>query len=381
MQDAPRANRNRRYGRVNASKQLGIVVALALLAGGGYIIHDRMLGKAAVAPEHARTAQARGRPVETATVQPRKLETRAEAVGTSLARRSIEVVPLTTGRVRAITFRAGDRVAAGQVLVELDDEIERADLAQAEATLMQTRQALQRARTLLEKSHVAEATVEDLTSRAASAAAALDRARRKLADRKIRAPFAGVVGISRVHPGARVSPPARADDAAVITTLDDLAQINIEFSIPEQFYSKVTIGQPAEATSVSFPGRTFHGKVAVVDSRVDAASRSFKVRIAVPNPDLVLPAGMFMLVRLTLEVHTGLTVPEEAIVPAAGATYVYVVDGGKAHRRKVVVGDRDVGVAEIKEGLSAGEQVVVKGLASLRDGVPVSVVRNSGAGG
>jgi membrane fusion protein (multidrug efflux system) len=360
---------------VRATKQLSIVVVLAALVGGGYVVHDRVLGKAEVAPKHAGTAQAPGQPVETATAKPRKLETRAEVVGTSLARRSIEVVPLTTGRVRAITFRAGDRVAAGQVLVELDDEIERADLAQAEATLMQTRQALQRARTLRDKDHVAEATVEDLTSKSASAAAALDRARRKLADRSIRAPFPGVVGINRVDVGARV------DDDTVIATLDDLAQIEIECSIAEQFYSRVAIGQPAEATSVSFPGRTFQGKVAVVDSRVNAASRSFKVRIAVPNPDLVLPAGMFMLVRLTLEIHTGLTVPEEAIVPAAGAAYVYVVEGGKAHRRKVVVGDRDVGVAEIKEGLSAGEVVVVKGLASLRDGVPVDVVRNSGASG
>lgn len=358
---------------MKATKQLSIVVVLSVLAGGGYIIHDRMLGKAAVAPERARTAQTRGRPVETATAQRRKLETRIEAVGTSLARRSIEVVPLTTGRVRAIAFRAGDRVAAGEVLVELDKEIERADLAQAEATLTQTRQALERARTLRAKNHVSQATVEDLTSKAATAAAALDRARRKLADRSIRAPFPGVVGINRVDVGARV------DDTTVITTLDDLAQIDIEFSIPEQFYSQVAVGQSAEATSASFPGRTFQGKVTAVDSRVDAASRSFKVRVTVPNPDFVLPAGMFMLVRLTLESRIGVAVPEEAIVPEAGAAYVYVVEDGKARRRKVIVGVRDVGVAEVRKGLSAGEQVVTKGFASLRNGIPVRVVRTGGA--
>jgi membrane fusion protein (multidrug efflux system) len=198
--------------------------------------------------------------------------------------------------------------------------------------------------------------------------ATVDRAKRKLADRSIRAPFPGVVGIKRVDVGARV------DDQTVIATLDDLAEIQIEFSVPEQFYARVEVGQAAEATSVSFPGRKFAGKVALVDSRVDAASRSFKVRVAVPNPDFVLPAGMFMHVQLTLESREGLTVPEEAIIPEAGASYVFVIDGGKAHRRKVAVGRRDVGLVEISEGLTLGEEVVVKGLAALREGTRVRVV-------
>jgi membrane fusion protein (multidrug efflux system) len=291
-----------------------------------------------------------------------------------LARRSINVVPLTTGRIREIRFRAGDRVKTGQVLAELDDEIERADLAQAEAALTQARLALQRAEKLQTKKHVPDATVEDLTSKAATAAAAVDRAKRRLADRSIRAPFPGVVGIRRVDVGARV------DDETVIATLDDLAEIEIEFSVPEQFYNRVTAGQLSRATSASFPGRSFQGKVALLDSRIDPTSRSFKVRVAVPNPDLVLPAGMFMHVQLTLESREGLTVPEEAIVPEAGAAYVFVVANGKAHRRKVRVGRRDVGLVEISNGLALGEEVVVKGLASLREGTPVRVVAIGGTG-
>jgi len=352
---------------VRAIKQLAIVGTLSAVALGGYLLYGQVWGDPAAAPQHAKRARS-GRPVETAKAQLHKLETRIEAVGTSLARRSVNIVPLTTGRVRAIRFRAGDRVTAGQILAELDDEIERADLAQAEATLTQASLALQRARTLLKKHHVPEATVEDLTSKAATAAAAVDRAKRKLADRSIRAPFPGVVGIKRVDVGARV------DDQTVIATLDDLAEIEIEFSVPEQFYSRVEVGQAAHATSVSFPGRRFTGKVALVDSRIDAASRSFKVRVAVPNPDFVLPAGMFMHIQLTLESRKGLTVPEEAIIPEAGASYVFVIDQGKAHRRKVVVGRRDVGLVEIREGLTLGQAVVVKGLAALREGTRVRVV-------
>jgi membrane fusion protein (multidrug efflux system) len=353
---------------VKAIKQLATVGVLSALAAGGYLLYDRVLGNRMVALQQATSPQTSGRLVETAKVQPHKIETRIEGVGTSLARKSINVVPLTTGRIREIRFQAGDRVKAGQVLAELDDEIERADLAQAEAALTQARLALQRAEKLQSKKHVPVAMVEDLTSKAATAAAAVDRAKRRLADRSIRAPFPGVVGIRRVDVGARV------DDETVIATLDDLAEIEIEFSVPEQFYSRVTAGQSTRATSASFPGRSFQGKVALVDSRIDPTSRSFKVRVAVPNPDLVLPAGMFMHVQLTLETREGLAVPEEAIVTEAGAAYVFVVADGKAHRRKVGVGRRDVGLVEISNGLALGEEVVVKGLASLREGTPVSVV-------
>jgi membrane fusion protein (multidrug efflux system) len=352
---------------VRAIKQLAIVGVLSAVAVGSYLVYARVLGEP-VAPQQAKSVRATGRPVETAKARLHKLETRIEAVGTSLARRSVDIAPLTTGRVKEIRFRAGDRVGAGQVLAELDDEIERADLAQAEAAVTQARLALQRAQALRVKNHVPEATVEDLTSKAATAAAAVDRAKRKLADRSIRAPFPGIVGIKRVDAGARV------DEQTVITTLDDLAEIEIEFSVPEQFYARVEVGQAAEATSVSFPGRTFAGKVALVDSRIDAASRSFKVRVAVPNPDYVLPAGMFMHIQLTLESREGLTVPEEAILPEAGASYVFVVEEGKARRRKVAVGRRDVGLVEISEGLAPGDEVIVKGLAALREGAPVRVV-------
>jgi membrane fusion protein (multidrug efflux system) len=354
--------------KVKTGKQLAIVGALSAVAAGGYLLHDRVLRHPTVAQQQAKSLQAPGRLVETAKVHPHRIETRIEGVGTSLARRSIDVVPLTTGRIRAIRFEAGQRVKVGQVLTELDDEIERADLAEAEAALTQTRLALQRAETLQMKKHVPEATVEDLRSKVATAAAAVDRAKRRSADRSIRAPFSGVVGIRRVDVGARV------DDQSVITTLDDLAEIQIEFSVPEQVYSRVRAGQPAQATSATFPGRIFEGKVALVDSRIDATSRSFKVRVTVPNPDLVLPAGMFMHVQLTLESREVLTVPEEAVIPEAGAAYVFVVENGRSHRRKVTLGRRDVGLVEISKGLALGEEVVVKGLASLREGTPVRVV-------
>jgi membrane fusion protein, multidrug efflux system len=150
-----------------------------------------------------------------------------EAVGTSLARQSIEMVALASGRVQEIAFEPGQKVAAGDVLVRLDDEIERADLDEAEATLNETTLALERAETLREQNAVSQAALDEARSRKAIAEAELDRATRRLADRTVRAPFDGIVGLRQVDAGARVS------DTTVITTLDDLSEIEIEFSVSE----------------------------------------------------------------------------------------------------------------------------------------------------
>lgn len=296
-----------------------------------------------------------------------------EAVGTSLANQSVEIVPLASGRVQRIDFEPGQKVEAGDVLVELDDDIERADLAQAEGAVRENELAIERATTLRKTNTVAQASMDTLLAQKASVTAGLDRARRRLDDRQIRAPFSGIAGMRRVDVGARV------DDSTVLTTLDDLSAVKVEFSLPEAYFGRVRLGQPVVATTAAYGKRVFEGRVTSVDSRIDSVGRAFKVRATIPNADLALPAGMFMHVTLELQSRLTVVVPEQAIVPQAGKSYVYVVDDGAAKRREVALGMRSPGLVEIAEGVRPGEIVVTSGLQRLRDGSRVQVVREIGA--
>ncbi len=348
---------------------MGLVVIAGVAYGGhaGYrhYVQARDADQAVI----AEPTGPQGTPVELVRVLSASTETRVEAVGSTLARRSVEIKPLTSGRVEAIHFEPGAQVAAGDVLASLDDDIERANLAEAEAALNEAKLALDRANMLRQSSTVSQAQVETLISQHAIARAALDRARRRLADREVRAPFAGITGLARVDPGAVV------DDETVITTLDDRREIDVEFSLPETLYGRVSAGLRVSAMAAAFPERRFAGEIISVDTRIDPAGRAFKVRARMPNEDLALPAGMFLHVTVVLDVRQALVIPEESVVAEGDSAYVWVAgDDDRASRRVVSLGQRDAGSVEVIDGLAEGERVVVRGVQRLRDGAPIKVL-------
>lgn len=310
-------------------------------------------------------------------VRQETVENRVEAVGTTLAIRSVNVAAGASGTVRDINFEAGQSVAVGDVLVRLDEEVARADLAEARADLAEVRSRLERARTLRRNNTVAEATLEQLQAEEAAAIAEVDRANKRLADRVIRAPFSGVVGFRRVEIGARVQ------ETTVLTGLDDLSAVEIEFSVSETLFGQVEPGQPVIAQAAAFPDRSFKGTVSTIDSRVDTTSRSFSVRALLDNSDRALPAGMFMHLTLLLDTIQALTVPEEAIIPQGGKTYLFVVKDGRAERRDVTLGGRMPGRVAVSAGVEAGEKIVIQGQQRLQNGSPVrdAATPPAGAGG
>ena len=346
-------------------KQLVVLLLLAGIGFGGYYVYRTHMA----APEVAESDDGpQVVSVETAAAERRSLARAVEAVGTTRARRSVEIVPLLPGRVVSVDFRPGQRVSAGDVLVELDSDIERADLAEAEAQLAERRQAVERNRQLQQSNAVARAQLEQTVAQAAAAEAALDRARRRLSDRAIRAPFGGVVGLADVDPGARV------EEGEVITTIDDLSEVEIEFSLPETLFAEIDIGQEVVALGAAFPGRSFGGSVSAIDTRVDEVSRAFRVRAVIPNPEGELPAGMFMFLTLVLSESEAVTVPEEAVIAQAAETYVWVVEDGRAVRRTVTTGQRQDGRVAVLDGIAEGEAVVIRGTQRLRDGTSVKVL-------
>lgn len=348
-------------------KQIGLsVLILIVLAGGGYWYAG---GSADVGDTTSRAGQKRPAPlVDVAPAEERVLSQKVEAVGTTRARQSVDISPAASGRVVAISFTSGSQVLEGATLLQLDDVAERADLAEAEAERRQAKLALDRGKALVARKSIPQANVDELEAAFAAAGARVDRAMKQVAERRIEAPFDGRVGLKQVDVGARVS------DDTVITTLDDLGAVEVEFGVPEIFFDAVEAGQSVTATSAAFGARTFEGVIETVDSRIDRVSRSFRVRATIPNDDLALPTGMFMLVELTLAERTAVTVPEEAVLVAGEQVQVFVIENGKATRREVVLGQRELGLVEIVEGIEVGERIVTGGIQKVRPGTEVRIV-------
>ncbi|MEZ5933632.1 MAG: efflux RND transporter periplasmic adaptor subunit [Alphaproteobacteria bacterium] len=346
-------------------RQIGIVLLLLVAAAAG--VHWFWDETGTDGADAATGGGPRPILVETAAAERTTLARKVEAVGTSRARQSIDIRPAASGRVVEIAFAPGRLVDEGDVLARLDATTEEADVAEARAERREAELALERAQALAERNNVAKATVEQLRAAFDAADARLQRAEKSLDERTIRAPFAGKVGLKQVDVGARV------DDDTVLTTLDDLAQIEIDFKAPEIYFGAVSRGQKVEATGAAFDDRVFSGNIETIGSRVDPVSRAFQVRATLPNPDLALPAGMFMLVELTLAEREALTVPEQAVLLADQQASLFVIEDGKAILRQVELGQREIGRVEVKAGLKEGELVAVTGLQRLRSGAAVEV--------
>jgi membrane fusion protein (multidrug efflux system) len=163
----------------------------------------------------------------------------------------------------------------------------------------------------------------------------------------------------------------------VITTLDDTSVIKLDFSVPENFLASLREGLSIRATAPAFPGRSFAGEVASIDSRVDMTTRAVIVRALLANDDGALKPGMFLNVSLANDEREALVIPEEALSPEAERQYVYVVTDGKVSRREVRIGGRQPGTVEIITGLSAGERVIVEGTQKVRDGAIVTATERT----
>jgi membrane fusion protein (multidrug efflux system) len=299
-----------------------------------------------------------------------RLSLEIEALGTARANESVDITAKVSNKVTAVRFSEGQQVSRGELLVELDGEQARADLAVADAALKESASQLQRSRELYATKVLSDQQIEQIEATHAANQARVAAARSRLNDTVIRAPFGGRVGLRRVSVGSLIAP------GAVITTLDDTSSIKLDFTVPESVVAAMKPGLTLEATSVAFPGQTFTGRVDSVDSRVDPNTRSVIVRALVPNPAGLLKPGMFMNVHLSRGEADVLVVPEESLVPEQGDVFVYVVSDGTVEKRKIVIGQRRVGTVQVTQGLQAGELIVTEGTQKLRDGASVAVIES-----
>ncbi|WP_111657400.1 efflux RND transporter periplasmic adaptor subunit [Isoalcanivorax indicus] len=343
-------------------KQAGIAT-LVLLCGG--------IGAYLLSPAGREEAPAGARPHTPVNVaEPRvgQVRDRVSAVATTAARDAIDITSEVDGRVLRLHFREGQRVEAGQPLVELDDRQARADLRAAEAQLRDARAKSDRA-TRLPSQSISRADVEELQAAREVAEARLLSARTVLDNHTIIAPFEGALGLRYISQGAFV----RAGDR--ITTLDSISPIEVVFSVPERYLAELEAGQSVTALNDAFPGHEFNGTVTELGTRVDPISRSLQVKAALDNEEGRLRPGQFMSVVLTFRERDALLVPEEALMSQGSEQYVFVVvEDNEVERRSLRLGQRLVGEAEVLEGLAEGERVVITGQTRLSAGDRVNVL-------
>ena len=301
--------------------------------------------------------------VTTMVVRPQAFNDTLQALGTAKARESVTITAKVSDVVTRLTFDSGQRVRAGQLLADMNSRAQQADVAAAEAALRDAGQQAVRGGELARQQLMARGQYDTLRANRDAAAASVQAKRASVADRTIRAPFAGVLGLRQVSLGALVTP------GTVITTLDDDSTIKLDFTVPEAALSSLRAGQAITALSDAWPGTTFDGRIANLDSRVDPATRAIGVRAEIPNPDGKLRPGMLLRVRVQLPERQALVLPELAVQQEADQGYVFRVGpGGKVERVPVRIGTRETGLVEIASGLKPGDRVVVEGTVKLHPG-------------
>jgi membrane fusion protein (multidrug efflux system) len=294
-----------------------------------------------------------------------------QALGTAQARESIVLTPKVADTIRAIRFESGDRVRRGQVLVEMSSVEQAADLAEARAANEAAQEELRRYQELYERGFASQARLDTVRAAADAAEARVNAGGSRIADRTIRAPFAGVVGLRTASPGQFMRPGDQ------IGTLDDISEIKLDFDVPETQIARLRPGVPIVARTAAYADRTFQGQIFQVDSRVDPATRTVRVRAMLPNRDEAIRPGMLMTVQVLANPRDALAIPEIALLDRADGSFVYRVASNEGaqvvEQIPVRTGQRSGGVAEVLEGLNVGDLVVTEGVQSVRPGQPVQL--------
>lgn len=318
----------------------------------------------------------RGQQVSEAVVTLRPFSDQIDVLGVARGRRSVNITSATSELITAVLFQDGQRVGAGAPLVRLQAGEEEASIIQARANLAQAQREYERFSTLAERGVAPRVSVEEAETAVETARATLAAAQARQGDRIIRAPFAGVLGLSTVTPGTLISP------GAVITTLDDISVIRVDFPVPERYLGVLRQGLPITATADAYSNESFAGRIALVDTRINETTRAVTARAEFPNPGGRIRPGMLMRVGIQQGQRQSPSVPESAIQYEGESAFVYRIAPGErgstAQRVAVEPGAVEGGFVEILSGLTANDRVVGSGLNRIQPNAPISV---AGAGG
>jgi membrane fusion protein (multidrug efflux system) len=299
------------------------------------------------------------------------------AVGSLVAINGADISAEVAGIVDTIKFQSGDNVPAGALLVTLRANNDNAVLAQLRATAELDRVNYQRDVKQLKADAVSQATVDSDQAALQSAVAQVQAQQALMAEKQIKAPFAGTLGIRQVDVGQYLAA------GTEIVTLQQLNPLFVDFYVPQQALAQISVGQKISVQIDAFPGQEFPATISAINSAIDAATRTVQVRATLANDDLLLRPGMFATVNIPVgQAQQLITLPQTAITYNPYGDTVYTVAPGKgadgkqeliANQKFVQIGDTRGDQVAVLKGLSAGDEVVTAGQLKLRNGVSVVV--------
>lgn len=364
------------------------IILLAIVAGG--IVGFNMFRDNAIEQFFA-NMPVQPTTVSTVKVEPVTWEPGLETIGTVSANQGVDLTVETTGIVRELAFKANDEVGAGDVLLQLDDAVQQADLLAGQTQAKLDKAALDRAIELQRRGVGTEAQLEAARAASETSASQVTKLQAVLDQRILKAPFKGTLGIPRVELGQFIQP------GTVVATLQDLETMRADFSVPEQQLGQLELGQTVRFGMTS-DALDFVGSITGIDPKVAPQSRLVSVRAEITNPDGKLSPGQFVQVRVELPKQDNvIAVPDTALVTSLYGDYVYVVKPAapkpaaagetaapaadakpalQVSQVFVKAGRRNAGRIEITDNLKAGDEIVTAGQNRLSNGGPV-VVDNS----
>ncbi len=334
-------------------------------------------GGGAGGPRGAGFAGGRGGPVlvVTAPVGTDNTGVDVRAIGTVAAAQEVTLYPQDSGIVVGIEFTPGAKVTKGQTLVRLDDSDQQIALEKAKIALDTAQSAFDRAQQLAKSNNITTVALTDARTGLQNAQIGLKGAENDLAKRTIKAPFAGIIGLTDIAVGDLIS------SSKAIATLDDMSKVTVSFDVPERASGLVAVGQAVTASTEAFAGQSFKGTVSAVDNRVDPVARTLRVEATLPNDASVLKPGMALTVAMSFPGAPHPSVPSLAVQWDRGGAYVWKITDGSAHRTPVQILGRRSGAVIVTGDLAENDPVVVEGLQRLREGSAVTGGENGAGGG
>ncbi|HEX7775285.1 MAG TPA: efflux RND transporter periplasmic adaptor subunit [Parvibaculum sp.] len=348
---------------------VGVIFALFLgYQGLKSVMIAKFMAARASAPQTVSTT--------TATVEP--WQPSLKSVGTLRAARGTDISPQLAGIVADIPFKSDEDVKAGDVLVQLADDDDVAQLNSLKASAELARLTYERNRELVKTHAVSQSALDNATAVLRSATAQVAQQQALVDKKRITAPFAGHVGIRLVDVGQYLTAGQK------ITTLQALDPIYIDFNIPQQNIRLLQVGQNVGVATDAYPGTTFGGKIIAIDPKVDSATRNVAVRAELANGDRKLLPGMFATVNILVsEPKQVLTLPQTAITYNPYGETVFLVKKGQpdadgktplvAEQKFITVGDTRGDQVMILTGVGPGDTVVSSGLLKLKNGTPLQI--------
>jgi membrane fusion protein, multidrug efflux system len=338
---------------------ISLFVVAAFVAGGWIWFSDHNAG--------AEAKKRRGGGVRLAIIEPVTLSTDSytiRAIGTGKALQSARLYPSVSGEVVSVAFKAQQTVKTGQALLRLNNEDQKLAVRLASIEVEEARRQARRLETL-KSGVVARARLETARATLDSAQVRLARAKTTLKDRTIFAPFTGVIGLSDVHKGDRVTPDS------LIATLDDRSALLVEFSVSEDAIARIKIGGVVALSAWALPDRVFEGTIVAMGSRIDPDTRTLKIRASLPDPDEALRPGASFAAAINIKGLRLPTIREVAVLWSRDGAFVWRVKKGVAEKVFVKVVRREEGNVLVDGLLNEGDQIVVEGVQGLRPGQKV----------